>query len=63
MKVSELVTLKIENINLKLTLLQTQAQGLVRDRERVIDEARVSLNVPEGWLYNADACEFVEPKA
>jgi len=62
MKVSEVLALRIENIALKLTVLQAQAGPLVKERDRLIEEARKESNVPDGWLYNTDTGEFVEPK-
>ena len=62
MKISELHAARIENASLKLTILQLQAAPLVKERDRLIEEARKESNVPDGWLYNTDTGEFVEPK-
>lgn len=60
--VSELLALKVENINLKLAQLQTAADKLVTERATLVEEARKEVDAPEGHLLNTATRLFQAPQ-
>jgi len=59
--VSELLALKIENINLKLAQLQSKANELVTERAKLVEEARAEVGAPADHLLNTDTRQFQAP--
>lgn len=59
--VSEVIVLKIENIGLKLQMLQAQANGLLSDQKALIEQARIEEGAPEDFALNLDTGTFQAP--
>ena len=59
--VSELLALKIENLQLKLQALQASAQLTVTLQQQLIAEARTETGAPAEAIYNVETRSFVLP--
>ena len=57
-KVSELLTLKIENLRLKLQQLQTLANQIQSEQLQLIEQARAEVGAPSGYIFNTDTRLF-----
>lgn len=58
--VSDTAKLQLENIGLKLTVLQLQADNIVKDRNQLLEKEATRLDCLS-WPFDLQKMEFVEP--
>lgn len=63
MKISELLSVKIENTILKLQQLQQSAEPLQSLQRELVESARSEVGASKEAQYNPATQEFIEPKS